>query len=83
MISQIANEKTLRDLEFDRLKSVVKEYASSSLGAEAVDRLTPTVDRETIDRGAAEVSEAIGFLGERGRFSLGGVRDLVPLLERA
>ncbi len=83
MSSEIVNEKTLRDLEFDRLKSVVKEYASSSLGAEGVDRLTPTVDREAIDRGAGEVNETIDFLGERGRFSLGGVRDLVPLFDRA
>jgi len=83
MSPEIVNEKTLRDLEFDRLKGVVKEHASSSLGEEAVDRLFPTVDRETIARGIAEVSEAIDFLGDRGRFSLGGVRDLVPLLQRA
>ena len=83
MSPEIVNEKTLRDLEFDRLKGVVKEHASSSLGEEAVDRLSPTVDREAIDRGVAEVTEAIDFLGDRGRFSLGGVRDLVPLLQRA
>ena len=83
MSPEIVNEKTLRDLEFDRLKSVVKEHASSSLGEEAVDRLSPTVDRDAIERGVAEVNEAIDLLGDRGRFSLGGVRDLVPLLKRA
>jgi len=83
MSSEIANEKTLRDLEFSRLKEVVKEHASSSLGAEAVDRLGPTTDREAIERGASEVDEAIDYLGERGRFSLGGVRDMIPVLRRA
>jgi len=83
MSPEIVNEKTLRDLEFDRLKGVVKEHATSSLGEEAVDRLAPTVDRGAIDRGVAEVNEAIAFLGDRGRFSLGGVRDLVPVLQRA
>jgi DNA mismatch repair protein MutS2 len=83
MNPEIVNEKTLRDLEFDRLKGIVKQHASSSLGEEAVDRLSPTVDREAIDRGVAEVGEAIEYLGDRGRFSLGGVRDLVPLLRRA
>ena len=83
MSSEIVNEKTLRDLEFDRVKSLVKEHASSSLGEEAIDRLSPTIDRDTIDRGVAEVNEAIGFLGDHGRFSLGGVRDLVPVLQRA
>jgi len=83
MSPEIVNEKTLRDLEFDCLKSVVKEHASSSLGEEAVDRLSPTVDRDAIERGIAEVNEAIDFLGDRGRFSLGGVRDLIPVLQRA
>jgi len=83
MSPEIVNEKTLRDLEFDRLKSLVEEHASSSLGAEAVDRLSPTTDREAINRGVAEVSEAIAFLDDHGRFSLGGVRDLVPVLQRA
>ena len=83
MSGEIANEKALRDLEFEYLKEIVKEHASSSLGEEAIDRLSPTADRETIDRGVAEVDEAIGFLGDRGRFSLGGVRDLVSTLQRA
>ncbi len=83
MTPEIVNEKTLRDLEFDRVKDVVKGYASSSLGEEAIDRLFPTVDQETIDRGMQEVNEAIAFLGDHGRFSLGGVRDLAPVLQRA
>ena len=83
MHPEIVNEKTLRDLEFDRLRSVVAGHASSSLGVEEIEQLFPTTDRETIERGVAEVNEAIGFLGDRGRFSLGGVRDLVPVLERA
>jgi len=83
MRSEIVNEKTLRDLEFDRMKALLKEHASSSLGEEAIDRLLPTTDRGEIERAVAEVSEAIRFLGEHGRFSLGGVRDLVPLLTRA
>ena len=83
MSSEIVNEKALRDLEFARMKSVVAQHATSSLGEEEIERLAPSVDRETIDRGAAEVTEAIGYLGESGRFSLGGVRDLVPAFQRA
>ena len=83
MASTIVNEKTLRDLEFDRVKEAIKEHASSSLGEDAIDRLFPTVDREAIDRGMAEVLEGIAFLERHGRFSLGGVRDLAPVLQRA
>jgi len=79
----VANEKTLHDLEFDRLKDVVKEYASSSLGQESVASLDPLTDRETIEQGMAEVSEAISYLNRYSRFSLGGVEDIAPLLAQA
>ncbi|MEN6369059.1 MAG: hypothetical protein ABFD77_05085, partial [Thermotogota bacterium] len=79
----IADDKALRDLEFDRLKSIVRSYASSPLGEEAVDALFPATDRAAIEAAMAEVSEAVSFLAKSGRFSLGGVRDLAPLLRRA
>ena len=79
----VANEKTLHDLEFDRLKGVVKAYASSSLGEEAIASLEPTTDRDAIQAGMAEVDEAISYLNRYSRFSLGGVEDIAPLLSRA
>ncbi len=83
MATQVANEKTLRDLEFDRLKGIVRGYASSSLGEEAVDALVPVSDAEAICSSFAEVEEAVALLGTSGRFSLGGTRDLAPFLDRA
>ena len=83
MTTHVADEKALRDLEFDRLKGIVRAYASSSLGEEAVDALVPVTDRAAIGAAFAEVGEAVTFLGGSGRFSLGGVRDLAPLLNRA
>ncbi len=79
----VANDKTLRDLEYDRLKHLLKGFASSSLGEEAIDALTPLADQAAIERGMAEVKEAISFLEQRGHFSLGGVHDLAPLLDHA
>ena len=79
----VANEKTLRDLEYDRLKGVVKGFAASSLGEEAIDALTPISDRVEIEHVIAEVKEATSFLERKGRFSLSGVHDLGPLLVRA
>ena len=79
----VANDRTLRDLEYDRLKHLLKEFASSSLGEEAIDALTPLADQPAIERGMAEVKEAISFLEQRGHFSLGGVHDLAPLLDHA
>jgi len=79
----VANDKTLRDLEYDRLKHLLKGFVSSSLGEEAIDALTPLADQAAIERGMAEVKEAISFLEQRGHFSLGGVHDLAPLLDHA
>jgi len=79
----VASEKALRDLEFERMREIVQTFASSSLGEEAIDGLTPTSDRAAIESAIAEVQEAIAFLEGHDRFSLGGVRDLAPLLARA
>jgi len=80
---QVANEKALRDLEFEGMRRIVKEYATCSLGEEALDGLAPTADGAAIEIGIAEVEEAIGYLEGHDRFSLGAVRDLAPLLHRA
>ena len=79
----IANDKTLRDLEFDRVKAIVRQHASCSLGEEAVDALEPIADRQSIASSMDEVREAVAYLTVHGRFSLGAVRDLAPLVVRA
>ncbi|MFC2106201.1 endonuclease MutS2 [Candidatus Bipolaricaulota bacterium] len=79
----VAVDKTLRDLEFDRVKAIVRQHASCSLGEEAVDALVPIADRDAIESAMGEVQEAMKFLNVHGRFSLGAVRDLAPLLSRA
>jgi len=81
--TMVAIDKTLRDLEFDRVKAIVRQHASCSLGEEAVDALVPIADRDAIESAMGEVREAMEFLNVHGRFSLGAVRDLAPLLSRA
>jgi len=79
----IADRKALRDLEFEKLRRIVSSYASSPLGVEAIEALLPLSDPGAIERERGEVEEAMAFLEEGKRFSLGGVSDLLPLLERA
>ena len=81
--SVVAIDKTLRDLEFDHVKAIVRQHASCSLGEKAVDALVPIADGEAIADAMDEVREAMKFLNVHGRFSLGGVRDLAPLIARA
>jgi DNA mismatch repair protein MutS2 len=79
----VANGKALRDLEFDLLKKRLKTFASSPLGETALDALAPFENRSDLEQETAVVHEAIAFLEQKGRFSLGGVTDLAPTLERA
>jgi len=79
----VANGKALRDLEFDRLTQRLKTFASSPLGETALDALAPFENRSDLEQETAVVREAIAFLEQKGRFSLGGVTDLAPTLERA
>ncbi len=79
----VANPKTLRDLEFDRLKALVGDFAASSLGREAVLKLEPVADRQAIEAEIALVNEATTLLAGHGRLPLAGAQDLAPLLERA
>ncbi|HUT87279.1 MAG TPA: endonuclease MutS2 [Candidatus Heimdallarchaeota archaeon] len=79
----VANDKTLRDLEYARLKQLVKTFADSSLGEAAIEDLAPLDDRASIEKAVDEVKEAQSYLERTGRFSLGGLHDLTPLLQRA
>ncbi len=78
----IANERTLRDLEFERVKSAIKRFAVSPLGAMAIETLSPTTDLNTIQRELARVEEMRGAIIEYG-LSPDPLEDLEPLLQRA
>ena len=79
----VADEKALRDLEYGRLKELVKEHVSSSIGEEMIDSLSPLAERESVEQAIAEVVEAMNLLQAEGRFGLGALHDLAPLLAQA
>jgi DNA mismatch repair protein MutS2 len=78
----IANARTLRDLEFERVKSEIQRFAASPLGVAAVEALSPTADLTTIQRELARVEEMQGALVEAGLVP-GPMDDLEPILKRA
>jgi len=77
----VANPRTLRDLELDKVLSQIAHRAASSLGTEAVRALTPSADREAVSRELATVQEMISAVGDG--FSPGSVHDLRPMTEEA
>ena len=82
-MTELLNEKTARDLEWNQVKELVASYASTSLGEQATRALEPTADPEIIGRAVTEVGAALAHLERHGRFSLGAVHDLDPILRQA
>lgn len=75
--------RTLRVLEFDRIRERLAQHTSFSLGRERALALTPTDDIREARDWQAELREARRLLEEKSDVHLGGVHDLRPLAEQA
>ena len=83
MTERVTNERTYRDLEFEKLKNIVKGFSVSSLGAERIEGLTPSSDKEEIEEELAKVEECRRLLEKPDPFKLGELSDFTPLLKQA
>jgi len=75
----VANGRTLRDLEYTKIKDILKKFASSPLGREWVEELTPSDNPAVIAVRQERLAELRRLLDEGG-FSVGIIHDLRPLL---
>lgn len=73
----------LRLLEFDKIRSMVAAYCHYSVARERALELTPTADPEQVRYLLQVTREAVRLLSERPGFTVGGFRDLRPLVETA
>ncbi|MFQ6117048.1 MAG: endonuclease MutS2, partial [Candidatus Bipolaricaulia bacterium] len=78
----VANGRTLRDLEYKKVKDILKRFASSPLGRGWVDKLTPSDNPAVIAVRQERLAE-LRRLVEEGRFEPGPLHDLRPVLARA
>lgn len=78
----ITNAKTLKDLEYGRLKEIVKSFACSDLGRELIDGLRPSADFESIQRELDRVEELRAALLQTD-LAFGPLADIRPLLWHA
>ena len=72
-----------RVLEFDALRELLRGYASSPLGQERIDALTPSTDREWIERQQELASEIREFRRVGGRFDFFGLVEIQQLVQRS
>jgi len=77
------DEKTLRVLEYEAVKTRLEREAGSALAKELVAELAVSYDARVIEHWQAETSEARALLERDASVPLGGVHDLRRVIARA
>lgn len=74
---------TLKPLEYDQVKQMVKQYASTELGKELIDELTPSNSLEEVKKRLQETQEGMDYIRLKGDLPLRGVRNIRFSLRRS
>lgn len=81
--TQIMHTRTLRLLEYDKIRGMVKRHAVSPLGQEYLDRMRPVRDKQIVQHRMHETSEARLLLDARENPPFGGLHDVRNAVVRA
>ncbi len=74
------NEKVMHTLEFDKIREMLVNEASSEPGRDLLKKLSPMKDRAEIEKAQQETSDALGMLIREGSVSFGGNHDISRIL---
>lgn len=73
----------LKTLEYNKIRTMLSDRSSSTLGRELTEALAPTSDWAEVERRIAETREAREILDAMSNIPLGGIRDIRGMLKRA
>ena len=76
-------KKTLKILEFDKVRDLLVLRAGTAPGRERCAALLPETDLEKIRSTQAETSDMVRFLLERSDLPLAGISEIKPAVRRA
>lgn len=76
------NEKSLHILEFDKILNLLKEFASSQMGKEALEHLQVETELDKILAAQTDTSSALSLIWKKGPLPLSGIKDIAPSLKR-
>ncbi|WP_078595107.1 endonuclease MutS2 [Evansella clarkii] len=77
------SDRVSRILEYDKMKEQLIKHASSSLGKQRVEELTPSYDINEIQRNQDSTFEGTKVIRLKGQAPLGGIRDIRAAVKRA
>ena len=76
------NKRSLRILEFNKILSMVTEYATSPMAKRRIDRMKPQRDIDVIRKLQEETNDALNRLNRHGNISFSGLRDIGASIKR-
>ena len=74
---------TLKSLEYEQVKEIVKNEAATVLGKEKVSQLTPSGQADQVKHRLQATQEGMDLIRLKGDLPLGGVRDIRAAVRRA
>lgn len=74
------DQKTLNKLNYNLILNKLKNYASSSLTKESIDKMIPLTDKSAIEHLLLETSQALHIIDHHGTPSLYGIRSFAEEL---
>lgn len=77
------NERSIRVLEYTKIKEKLKDLATSWLGKDLIDELKPINDLNEVENRLAETSEAVSIVIQKGSVPFGPIYDLGRYLKVA
>src|SRR5579864_6238540 len=82
-MSRELTHNSARVLEFDALRELLRGYASSPLGQERIAALSPSTDRDWIEKQQELASEIREFRRVGGQFDFSGLTEIDLLVEKS
>lgn len=76
------NQHVFEKLQYNDLKEKVKEYCSSSLGKELIDRIEPSGNMKVVKNRLNETTEARALLDYSGSVQICGVIDIKDIINK-
>ncbi len=77
------NTKSLKTLEFIKIREMLKSKAISQMGKSQCEKLEPITDLAKISVLQQETTEAFNYIMKKGSLPLGGVSDISESMKRA
>ncbi|MFV0520437.1 MAG: endonuclease MutS2 [Lachnospirales bacterium] len=77
------NEKTLKILEFNKIREMLKNKTISSMGKTLIEETNPTNDIEIIIEKQKETTDAVYCITKKGSLPLGGISDIREAIKRS